>query len=181
MTIKSKVWHNTHVLIFLVQSLRTETPFSCLTRTTLHYNFNPSNRYFLTSSLLCSSSFFVLILLFHPHHLLLHDPSAPSLPLSLLSSSAFFFRRSSRLRRLSSQGAASCVASCSTVRRVSPGRRCGASSLRRRPWCCTSTERRRWVIQSHAMERRLFAKDVLNPLPASCPTCSSAQLRGLQY
>lgn len=45
-----------------------------------------------------------------------------------------------RLRQLSSQTAASCAASCSIVRRINPGRRCGASSLRRSVWFSTSTE-----------------------------------------
>lgn len=48
-----------------------------------------------------------------------------------------------RSRRLSSRATASCVASCSTVRRTSLGRRCGASSRRRSVWCSISTELRR--------------------------------------
>lgn len=49
-----------------------------------------------------------------------------------------------RSRRLSSQAVASYVASCSTVRKTSPGRECGVSSPRRRLLCSISTELRRY-------------------------------------
>lgn len=48
-----------------------------------------------------------------------------------------------RSRQLSSQAVASYVASCSTVRKTSPGRECGVSSPRRRLLCSISMELRR--------------------------------------
>lgn len=48
-----------------------------------------------------------------------------------------------RLKQLSFQATACCVASCTTVKRPSHGSECGASSLRKKHWCSTCMEPRR--------------------------------------
>lgn len=93
-------------------------------------------------------------LLFHPEGRRLnwrkeegHPGGEEHAPLSILCRTTWIFFNLPwsyaflyRSRRLSSQAVASYVASCSTVRKTSPGRECGVSSPRRRLLCSISME-----------------------------------------